>query len=271
MMNASATTRYRFALHGRLVTSITIISALMLLVFGALALLPGLNLGVLTFLAYILAIAGLVVLLPMLFVQYAYIHAGIEINPDGARVQFPWEELQQMPWSEVRIAVDEGEEYLRLSKGREGLGHLFSDTRYIRLHLEGLKPQQRAQLEQAIAGHVQIRQPGGFTLVTLIGTQGEVMARGRLYLFEQEVLCTENRGKKRVFFHAPLKDLGRVTQVDPFHIGQLECQAFSVIYAGEEYIIMLGYETTISSNLGTSSRWSITGSAQEWVEALTRA
>src|SRR6266436_3479677 len=232
MMNASATTRYRFALHGRLVSSITIIAALVLLVFGSLALLPGLNLGVLTFLAYILALAGLVVLLPMLFVQYSYIPAGIEIDPDGVRVQFPW--------SEVRIAVDEGEEYLRLSRGREGLRHLCSGTRYIRLHLEGLKPQQRAQLEQSIAAHVQVRQPGGFTLVTLISAQGEVMARGRLYLFEHEVLCTENRGKKRVFFHAPLKDLSRVRQVDPFYIGQLECQAFSVTYAGEVYVIMLG-------------------------------
>ncbi len=63
------------------------------------------------------------------------------------------------------------------------------------------------------------------------------MARGRLYLFEHEVLCTENRGKKRVFFHAPLKDLSRVRQVDPFYIGQLECQAFSVTYAGEEYML----------------------------------
>src|SRR5260221_14004567 len=108
------------------------------------------------------------------------------------------------------MAVDEGEEYLRLSRGREGLGHLFSDTRYICLHLEGLKPQQRAQLEQSIAAHVQGRQPGGFTLVTLISAQGEVMARGRLYLFEHEVLCTENRGNNLVFLHPPLKDLARV-------------------------------------------------------------
>ncbi len=267
-MNTSATTRYRFALHGRLVSFITIISALMLLVFGSLALLPGLNLGILTFLAYILALAGLVVLLPMLFIQYAYIHAGVEIDPGGVRVQFPWEDQQQMSWPLARMAVDEGEEYLRLSKGREGLGHLFSDTYYIRLHLEGMQPQHRALLKQAIAEHVQILQPLGLTLVTLINAQGEVMARGRLYLFEHEVLCTENRGKKRVFFHAPLKDLAQVSQVDPFYIGHLECQAFSVKYAGEEYIIMLGYETTISSNLGTSSRWSTTGEAEEWVEAL---
>jgi len=267
-MNASATTRYRFALHGRLVSLITIISALMLLVFGSLALLSGLNLGVFTLVAFILAFVGLVVLLPMLFVQYAYIHAGVEIGPDGIRVQFPWEDQQHMSWPDARMAVDEGEEYLRLSKGREGLGHLFSHTYYIRLHLEGMHLQQRALLKQAIAEHVQIRQPLGFTLVTLISAQGEVMARGRLYLFEHEVLCTENRGKKRVFFHAPLKDLDQVRQVDPFYIGQLECQAFSVKYAGEEYIIMLGYETTISTNLGTNSRWSTTGNAQEWVEAL---
>src|SRR6266849_2599872 len=244
IMNASATTRYRFALHGRLVSSITIIAALMLLVFGSLALLPGLNLGVLTFLAYILALAGLVVLLPMLFVQYAYIHAGVEIDPDGVRVQFPWEELQQMPWSEVRIAVDEGEEYLRLSRGREGLGHLFSDTRYIRLHLEGLKPQQRALLEQSIAGHVQVRQPSGFSLVTLISKQGEVMARGRLYLFEHEVLCTENRGKKRVFFQANKKDQGRAKQVGPYPTEQLKYQPLNVNYAGQEDVLKLENETT---------------------------
>src|SRR5260370_42098550 len=115
-----------------------------------------------------------------------------------------------MTWSELGIAVDEGEEYLPMSRGREGLEICLRETRYIRLHLEGLKPQQRAQLEQSIAEHVQVRQPGGFTLVTLISKQGEVMARGRLYLFEHEVLCTENRGKKQVFFHPPPQGLGRV-------------------------------------------------------------
>jgi len=266
-MNASATTRYRFALHNRRVSAITIISALMLLVFGSLVLLP-FNLGAFTFIAFMLALIGLVVLLPMLIVQYAHLHAGVEIDPHSIRVQFPWEDQQQMSWSEARFAVDEGEEYLYLTKGREGLGHLFGDTHYIRLHLEGMTPEQRAQLEQAVAGHVQVRQPRGFTLATLINAQGQVMARCRLYLFEHEVLCVENRGKKRVFFYAPLKDLSMVKRVDSFYVGQLECEAFSVTYAGQANEIMLGYETTISTNLGTSSRWSSTGSAQEWVEAL---
>jgi hypothetical protein len=266
-MDTSATTHYRFTLYNRRVAAITIISALMLVVFGSLVLLP-FDLGAFTFIAFILALIGLVVLLPMLFVQYAHLHAGIEIGPDSIRVQFPWEDPQQMDWSEARFAVDEGEEYLSLTRGTEGLGHLFGDTHYIRLHLEGMTPEQRAQLEQAVAAHVQVRQPRSFTLITLINAQGQVMARGRLYLFEHELLCMENRGKKRVFFYAPLKDLNVVKQVDSFYIGQLACEAFSVTYAGQEYEIMLGYETTISTNLGTSSRWSSTGDAQEWVEAL---
>jgi len=34
-------------------------------------------------------------------------------------------------------------------------------------------------------------------------------------------------------------------------------------------VIMLGYETTIAGNIGSSSHWSVTGYAQEWVEALS--
>lgn len=259
--------RYRFALHGRRVSTITIVSAFMLVVCGSLILL-GINVGAFIVGAYLLAGVGLVVLLPMLFVQSSYIHAGVWIGADEVRVQFPWEDLQQMSWSEARFAVDEGEEYLQLSKGREGLGHIFSDTRYIRLHLEGLKLQQRTQFRQALAEHVEVRHPRYFTLMTLLNSRNETVARGRLYLFEQEVLCVENRGKKRVFFCAPFKDLRSVRQVDSFHIGQLECEAFSVKYAGEVYVIMLGYETTTSTNMGTSSRWSPTGSAAAWIETL---
>lgn len=267
-MTTSATTRYRFTSHSRRVTVITIVSAIILVVFGSLALQPVVNIGPLVLVIFLLAIAALAVLLIVLFVQYGYIRAGVWIGPDEVRVQFPLEDLQQMTWSEARFAVNEGEEYLHFSKGREGLGHLFSDTRYIRLHLEGMTPQQRRQVEQVLAEHVPLRQPQRFTLITLLNTQGQIIARGRLYLFEQELVCAENRGKKRVFFSAPPKDLRSVRQVDPFHIGNLECEAFSLTYAQETYVIMLGYETTIATNLGTSSRWSPTGNAQDWLDAL---
>ena len=46
-------------------------------------------------------------------------------------------------------------------------------------------------------------------------------------------------------------------------MGQLECEAFSLTHAKETYVIMLGYETTIATNLGTSSRWSLPGNARE--------
>lgn len=267
-MTTSATVRYRFTSQSRRVTVITIVSAIILVVFGSLALQPVVNIGPLVLVIFLLAIAALAVLLIVLFVQYGYIRAGVWIGPDEVRVQFPLEDLQQMTWSEARFAVNEGEEYLHFSKGREGLGHLFSDTRYIRLHLEGMTPQQRRQVEQVLAEHVPLRQPQRFTLITLLNTQGQIIARGRLYLFEQELVCAENRGKKRVFFSAPLKDLRSVRQVDPFHIGNLECEAFSLTYAQETYVIMLGYETTIATNLGTSSRWSPTGNAQDWLDAL---
>jgi len=267
-MITSATVRYRFTSHSRRVTVITIVSAIILVVFGSLALQPVVNIGPFVLVIFLLAIAALAVLLIVLFVQYGYIRAGVWIGPDEVRVQFPLEDLQQMTWPEARFAVNEGEEYLHFSKGREGLGHLFSDTRYIRLHLEGMTPQQRRQVEQVLAEHVPLRQPQRFTFITLLNTQGQIIARGRLYLFEQELLCAENRGKKRVFFSAPLKDLRSVRQVDPFHIGNLECEAFSLTYAQETYVIMLGYETTIATNLGTSSRWSPTGNAQDWLDAL---
>ena len=267
-MTTSATTRYRFTSHSRRVTVITIVSAIILVVFGSLALQPVVNIGPLVLVIFLLAIAALAVLLIVLFVQYGYIRAGVWIGPDEVRVQFPLEDLQQMTWSDARFAVNEGEEYLHFSKGREGLGHLFSDTRYIRLHLEGMTPQQRRQVEQVLAEHVPLRQPQRFTLITLLNTQGQIIARGRLYLFEQELVCAENRGKKRVFFSAPPKDLRSARQVDPFHIGNLECEAFSLTYAQETYVIMLGYETTIATNLGTSSRWSPTGNAQDWLDAL---
>ncbi len=269
-MNASLPVRYRFTSHSRRLTVITIVSVIILVVFGALAFQPVVNIGPFVLVIFLLAIAALAVLLIVLFIQYGYIRAGVWIGPGEVRVQFPLEDAQQMTWSEARFAVDEGEEYLHFSKGKEGLGHLFGDTRYIRLHLEGMTLQQRTQVEQDLAEHVPLRQPLRFTFITLLNTQCQIIARGRLYLFEQEVVCAENRGKKRVFFSGPLKDLHSVRQVDPFHIGNLECEAFSLTYAKDTYVIMLGYETTIATNLGTSSRWSPTGSVRDWLEALRR-
>jgi hypothetical protein len=267
-MNVSLPMRYHFASHGRRMTIITVISAVILVVFGSLALRPVFNIGAFILVVYLLAIAALAVLLIVLIVQYGYLRAGVWIGPDEVRVKFPLEDVQQMSWAEALFAVNEGEDYLRFSKGKEGLGQLFGKTRFIRLHLEGMTAQQRTQVEQALAEHVAIRQPERFTFITLLDKRGQIEARGRLYLFEDELVCAENRGEKRVFFIAPLKDLRSLKRVDSFHVGNLECEAFSLSYAQKTYTIMLGYETTIATNFGTSSRWSTTGKAQDWIAAL---
>ena len=271
-MNASLAARYRFARHSQRISRLTLGAFLIVVVFGSIALLPFIKIsGIVIGISYIIAVLGLIVLLPMLYFQYSYGRSGVWIEPDGIRVQYPGENEQQMPWSEARFAVDEGEEYLNASKGKEGLGHLFGATRYVRLHLEGMTPQQRAQVEQQLAEHVEVLQPSRFTLMTLLNTKGEIVARGRLYLFDTDVLCAENRGEKRVFFYAPTKDLSSVKERNPFYIGKLECEAFNIRYKGKDYVVMLGYETTIASNFGSSSRWAITGSAKDWVDVLSPA
>lgn len=274
-MNSNHTTHFRFISHNRRIILLTIIASLVLLVFGALALLltfgllPS-SLNWLTVIAYIIAVIAFSVLMPVLFFLYSYARSGVEIDTEGVRIQFPGEDPQQMTWSEAIFAIDEGEEYLRLSKGKEGLGHLVGSTRYIRLHLEGMTPEQREQALSKLAEHVEVRHPQLFTLMTLLNTKGDIVARGRLYLLDDnEVLCTENRGEKRVFFHAPLKELERIEPRSPFYIGQMECDAFIIKYHGKDYVIMLGYEITLVSSLGNTSSWSRTGSAQEWLEALT--
>ena len=254
-MNTSTIFRYRFVLHTRRLTTIAIVSALVLLVAGLLALLSTFHAlsgsqDLLAVLSYLIAFLALAFLLPMLILLYSYVRAGVWIEADRVRVQFPGENEQEMAWSEARFAVNEGEEYLRASKGKEGLGHVFGDTRYIRLHLEGLPPEQRTQIEQALAEHMPVRRPRGLTLMTLFDPNGQMVARGRLYLFDNELLCAENRGEKRVFFYAPLKDLRYVKQRAPFYIGRLECEAFTMTYKDKEYVVMLGYETTIASGIG---------------------
>ncbi|HKF38869.1 MAG TPA: hypothetical protein VKB35_18380 [Ktedonobacteraceae bacterium] len=272
-LNTDTTMQYRFALHTRRLTIIAIVSTLVLVVAGLLVLLatfPALASAhdLLFLAAYLIGFLALAFLLPMLILLYSYRRSGVWIEPDRVRVQFPGENQQEMAWSEALFAVNEGEEYLRASKGKEGLGHVFGETRYIRLHLEGLPPEQRIQAEQALAEHIQVRRPQAFTLMTLLNPRGELVARGRLYLFDNELLCAENRGEKRVFFYAPLKDLSSVKQRDSFYVGRLECEAFTLTYQGKEYVVMLGYETTISSGIGRSSHWSVTGRARDWVDAL---
>ena len=274
MSTSLATMRYPFALHTRRITRFMVVSALLLAIAVLLVListvraLPA-SLEGLGILAYILGFVALAVLLLMLILSNEYRRSGIWIDADRVRVQFPGEKAQEMAWSDARFAVNEGEDYLRISKGKEGLGHVFGDTCYVRLHLEGLYPGQREQAEAAIAEHMEVRQPKHFTLMTLLNNKGETVARGRLYLFEHEVLCAENRGEKRVFFYAPLRKLTSVKQRDSFYVGKLECESFSIRYKDKDYVIMLGYETTIAGNIGSSSHWSVTGYAQEWVEALS--
>lgn len=271
-MNTENTKRYRFDFHTRRLSTLAIISGAAFVIFGLLALLssfsilPG-NQDWLIVPSYLVAMIGVAVLLPMLVLQYSYAHSGVWIEPEKVRVRFPGMNEQEMMWSEARFAVDEGEEYLRASKGKEGLGFLFGETRYIRLYLEGMVPEHRAQLEQAIAEHVPVRQPRRFTLMTLLNSKGELVAKGRLYLFNDELVCAENRGEKRVFLYTSLKDLSDIKQRASFYIGNLECEAFTFRYR-KEYVIMLGYETTFTRGIGSSSHWSVTDNAADWVEAL---
>ncbi|HVB72289.1 MAG TPA: hypothetical protein VNE38_01930 [Ktedonobacteraceae bacterium] len=274
-MNISVSTpvSYRFAQHTRRITRFALVSGIILFFSASAIVLNSLNalpsgLGGLEIIGYLVGVVAFVVLLPMLILSYQYAHSGVWIEDTGVRVRFPGEKAQEMDWSEARFAVNEGEEYLQMSKGKEGLGHVFGDSRYVRLHLDGLTPEQREQAVSAIARYVEVRRPARFTLMSLLNTKGEVQARGRLYLFERELLCAENRGEKRVFFIAPLAKLSAVKQRDAFYVGKLECEAFSLRYQGNDYVIMLGYETTLSGNIGTSSHWSVTGYADDWIEAL---
>jgi hypothetical protein len=226
------------------------------------------GLGTLVAVAFILAVTSFIVLVPLTLFFYGYSKGGLWLDEQGVRVQFPAENEQQMDWSEALYAIDEGEEYLALSKGKEGLGHLVGPERYVRLHLEGIPPEQRAEILHTIAEHVEVRRPRMFTFNTLLNTKGETVARGRLYLFENEVLCAENRGEKRVFIAAPIARLSWVRAREPFYINKLACEAFVISYNKKEFVVMLGYETTLRGAFGTSSNWIPTGSAREWIDAL---
>lgn len=267
------TTRYAFLQHTRRMVKITTGAGTVLLITGAIVALAFANLlpqglGCVVALAGALAIISFIVLVPFVLFLYGYSRGGFWLDEQGVRVHFPGEPEQSMNWEEALYAIDEGEEYLISSKGKEGLGHLVGQDRYVRLHMEGLLPEQRAEIKQVIAEHVEIRQQKMLTFTTLFNTKGETVARGRLYLFENEVLCAENRAAKRVFIAAPLKKLTFVRQRNPFHVGKLEFEAFTICYDKKEFVVMLGYEMTSNNGFGTSSRWTATGSAREWIDAL---
>jgi hypothetical protein len=273
-MNTEQIIRFRFTAHTRHLILLTIISAVVVVIAGSMALLIGfrllpINLDGLLLPAYIIAMCAVAILLLVLVLQYGYTHSGVWIEPDKIRVRFPGTDEQEMAWSEALFAVDEGEEYLRASKGKEGVGFLFGERRYVRLFFEGMMPEQRAQCEQVLAEHVPVRRPLRFTLMTLLNSKGELVARGRLYLFDDALLCAENRGEKRVFLYASLKDLDSVKQRASFYVGNLECEAFTFRYR-KEHVIMLGYETTFNRGIGNSSHWSVTGTAAEWVEEIQK-
>jgi hypothetical protein len=273
-MNTEQIIRFRFTAHTRHLILLTIISAVVVVIAGSMALLIGfrllpINLDGLLLPAYIIAMCAVAILLLVLVLQYGYTHSGVWIEPDKIRVRFPGTDEQEMAWSEALFAVNEGEEYLRVSKGKEGVGFLFSERRYVRLFLEGMMPEERAQCEQVLAEHVPVRRPLRFTLMTLLNSKGELVARGRMYLFDDSFLCAENRGEKRVFVNASLNDLDSVKQRASFYVGNLECEAFTFRYR-KEHVIMLGYETTYNRGIGSSSHWSVTGSAAEWVEEIQK-
>ncbi len=273
-MNTEQIIRFRFTAHTRHLMLLTTISAVVVVIAGSMSLLIGFrllpsNLDGLLVPAYISAMCAVAILLLVLVLQYSYTHSGVWIEPDKIRVRFPGTDEQEMVWSEALFAVDEGEEYLRASKGKEGVGFLFGERRYVRLFLEGMMPEQRAQCEQVLAEHVPVRRPLRFTLMTLLNSKGELVARGRLYLFEDTLLCAENRGEKRVFLYASLKDLDSVKQRASFYVGNMECEAFTFRYR-KEHVIMLAYETTFNRGIGSSSHWSVTGNAAEWVEDIQK-
>lgn len=266
-------THFAFRQHTRQMRKTAIPAAIVLLVSGSIIALAFANalpqgLAPLVAIAFVLAVISFIMLVPLLIFFYEYNKGGIWLDEQGVRVRFPAEDEQRMLWSEALYAVDEGDEYLALSKGKEGLGHLVGREYYVRLHLEGLLPEQRADLKRLLTQHVEIRQPHLFTFITLLQSDGESRARGRLYLFEHELLCAENRNKKRVFIAAPLHQLDRVWERDPFYVGRLAFEAFCISYAEKEFVVMLGYETTLRGAFGTSSSWVATGSAREWVAAL---
>src|SRR5712692_8046786 len=124
MSTSVATMRYPFALHTRRIMRFMVVSALLLAIAIILIILSSthampVSLEGLGTLAYILGFVALAVLLLMIILTNEYRRSGIWIDADRVRVQFPGEKSQEMAWPEARFAVNEGEDYLRISKGKE--------------------------------------------------------------------------------------------------------------------------------------------------------
>ncbi len=269
----STTTRYRFSLQNRRIVRISLGALAIIAIMGILHLLSQFNAlppggDVLLGIFYILAVIAFIVLLPMLVLLYGYARAGIWLEPERIRALFPGEDEQQLTWAEARFAVDEGEIYLAATRGKEGFGHIFGDQNYLRLHLEGVDSEVRTRIWRQIEPLMPIRHPERFTLMTLMNSEGELVARGRLYLFEQRLLCVENRGQRRVVFVGPRNARRHIQREPEFHLGRFSCDAFSVQYEGRKYTIMLGYELTASTSVGRATNWSTTGDAESWIAAL---
>ena len=142
-MNTEHIILYPYTAHTRHLIMLTTISAVVVVIAGSMALLIGfrlvpINLDGLLLPAYIIAMCAVAILLLVLVLQYGYAHSGVWIEPDKIRVRFPGMDEQEMTWTEALFAVDEGEEYLRASKGKEGVGLVFGERRYVRLYLEGM-------------------------------------------------------------------------------------------------------------------------------------
>src|SRR5579883_1342703 len=147
-----APVRFAFLQHTRRMRKTAIPATVILLVSGiflALAFANALPQGLATLvaIAFVLAVISFIVLVPLVLFFYGYSKGGLWLDEQGVQVKFPAENAQRMDWSGALYAIDEGDEYLAASKGKEGIGHLVGHTHYIRLHLEGMTPQQRAEIK----------------------------------------------------------------------------------------------------------------------------
>src|SRR5207245_9847663 len=102
-MNTEHIMRYRFTSHTRHLIMLTIISAVVVVIAGSMALLIGfrllpINLDGLLLPAYIIAMCAVAILLLVLVLQYGYAHSGVWIESDRLRVRFRGIEGQVMSW-----------------------------------------------------------------------------------------------------------------------------------------------------------------------------
>src|SRR5207237_10930481 len=120
----------RFTSHTRHLILLTIISAVVVVIAGSMALLIGfrllpINLDGLLLPAYIIAMCAVAILLLVLVLQYGYAHSGVWIESDKLRVRFPGMDEQEMDWSEALFAVDEGAAFLFVGSDEVVVGVMF--------------------------------------------------------------------------------------------------------------------------------------------------